>query len=83
MSESKSVHVSHMSNNIRSRARRFLHRIVVVKSTLGVFTGCIVRAEATHLHLRVFSTSRRCFVIIRIPYRFIVAIVLFRCRRCN
>ncbi|MBD0379399.1 hypothetical protein [Paenibacillus sedimenti] len=74
--------VSHTNvESIRRLARRHVGRIVVVRTVVGTFTGCLLSAHRTFLRLRVFNPVIGRFVILRIPYALIIAIVLFRCRR--
>ncbi|MNI11476.1 hypothetical protein D3C73_646230 [compost metagenome] len=61
----------------RSRARRFIGKVVVVRTLAGTFTGTLVSVHTTFIRLRVFDPVIRRFIIIRIPFSIICSIRLF------
>lgn len=64
---------------ITARANQLTNQVVVVRTFIGTFIGCIVDVIRGAILLRVFSGVNRKFIVIRIPVILIFDIFPFRC----
>lgn len=53
--------------------------IVVVRTLVGTFTGCLLAIDGNVIRLRIFSGIDRVFIVIRIPIGIIIDIFRFPC----
>jgi len=56
-----------------------IDNIVVVRTLVGTFIGCLLTVSGGVIRLRVFSGVDRVFIVIRIPIAIIVDIFRFPC----
>ncbi|GLI10882.1 hypothetical protein YDYSG_69180 [Paenibacillus tyrfis] len=64
---------------IKSISPGLVGRIVVVRTLVGTFIGCLRSVGLTTIRLRIFSGVDRVFITIRIPIGIIIDIFRFPC----